>query len=499
MLKLSTGKKINSAKNDAAGLAIANKLGLQSIGLARASQNSMDGVSLLQTADGALDGVVNMIHRMRELALQAANGVLTPEDQSKIQAEVEEIVEEITANAMKTEFNKIKVLNGEASAVAELSEQADPQGGVLALEDDISSVLFTSSSVPPGVLNYTVEKAGRPPEAEIKIADLEGFESSVRINGASVQISPDDDAAAIRGKLAEAANYANVEIKYKAQLGASGLDYDYSALYIAGKRAGKGESLDVQIVSQTGASTASKTYGEDAILSNVSYLMPDGSTPNESFNSSMGILINGNDIRISASGSQAIRLSLKTFFFPKGNGDPNEDFVYDDMKIAGGNPPTIQEGTPIDSALPMKLTLQGYGRLYLQVGPNYNQHMPLNIPKVNSETLGLTEFRGGKTVMMMDFMSQEGASKAIGILDRALADVLAVRSSLGAYENRLNQTVKNLDFTAENTERSRSRLEDTDMAASMTAYTQLNVRYQAGIAILAQANQRPQQILSLLQ
>jgi len=140
-----------------------------------------------------------------------------------------------------------------------------------------------------------------------------------------------------------------------------------------------------------------------------------------------------------------------------------------------------------------------YGPLYLQVGPNFNQHMPLNIPRLDAETLGFIEYSGNGAKITLDYQSTAGANKAIGILDNAIASVSQVRSWLGAYQNRLEQTVMNLDSAGVNTAAARSRIQDTDMAAAMTEYTRYNVNYQAGIAILAQANQRPQQILSLLQ
>ena len=268
MQKISTGSKINSAKNDPAGLAIANKLGVQVTGLNRASQNSMDGISLIQTTDGSLNEVSNMIQRMRELAVQAASDVLDPSDKNKVQMEVNQLIEEINANSFRTEFNRIKVLSGEASFIVPM---------------------------------------------------------------------------------------------------------------------------------------------------------------------------------IAAESNQEI------------------------------------------------------GPMYLQIGPNYNQHIPVNIPRLDSETLGLVEYSGDLMKIIPDLGSQTGASNAITIFDNALYEVSHVRSILGAYQNRLEHTVMNLDSASVNTEIARSRIQDTDMAASMTEYAQNNVRYQAGIAILSQANLRPQQILSLLQ
>jgi flagellin len=125
--------------------------------------------------------------------------------------------------------------------------------------------------------------------------------------------------------------------------------------------------------------------------------------------------------------------------------------------------------------------------------------MDLNIPRLNAETLGLVEFRDGTTVNLVHVEHHEGAQRAIGQADIALQMISEARSRLGAYQNRLEATVRNLDNTSVHTQSARSRIMDTDMAREMTTFSKRNIMYQAGLAILGQANQRPQQILSLLQ
>jgi flagellin len=125
--------------------------------------------------------------------------------------------------------------------------------------------------------------------------------------------------------------------------------------------------------------------------------------------------------------------------------------------------------------------------------------MPISIPRTDAESLGLVEYVGGRQVILLDYTSLAGATLAISAADDALAKVTNTRANLGAYQNRLDQTMVNIGNAAQNTEAARSRILDTDMAAAMMKLTQENVRYQAGIAILAQANQRPQQVLSLMQ
>ncbi|MDR2751950.1 MAG: hypothetical protein LBC41_14945 [Clostridiales bacterium] len=467
MLKLSTGKRINSAKDDAAGLAIANKLGLQVTGLNRASQNSMDGISLIQTTDGSLDVVVNMLQRLRELSVQAANGVLGVDDMSKIQMEIGQVVQEINENSFKTEYNKIKTLNGEASVVTGFETPVDGS--------DIASILYVSDNVPPGTLALTVDKAGTPPVVIIDTSTVIGTDADITINGATVSISATDDMNAVKEKLASLANQASLDIRYDSS----------DTAYLAGENAGSRHEVSASINSAGKSANLTVTPGTDAVLSGFEYRDPNGVAMDE-FNLSAGYIADGNEIVFKSRNQQSIALRLKTIFTP---GSAAGDFVYDDK--------TGQISS--QSALNFEAVVHDYGQLMLQIGPNFNEGLGISIPRINAETLGLAEYKAGELNVLIDVSTQAGATNAITMLDNALYQTLETRSKLGAYQNRLEQTIINLDQASINTETSRSRLQDTDMAEAMTQFTSLNVKYQAGIAILAQANQRPQQILSLLQ
>jgi flagellin len=156
---------------------------------------------------------------------------------------------------------------------------------------------------------------------------------------------------------------------------------------------------------------------------------------------------------------------------------------------------------PLPAPLPltMQTRIESYGPIMLQIGPNYNMAMEVQIPAVNAEVLGLVEYVDGKMRRMLSYLTVEGAWDAINRTDAALNFISHIRGKLGAYQNRLEQTIRSLDVASENTEIARSRIRDTDMAYEMTAYTKRNVMYQAGLAILGQANHRPQQLLSLMQ
>jgi flagellin len=146
----------------------------------------------------------------------------------------------------------------------------------------------------------------------------------------------------------------------------------------------------------------------------------------------------------------------------------------------------------------MVFDFKDYGALKFQIGGSYNNNISVDIPTMSAETLGFIEYRNGVRNNLYNYCTVSGASRAINQCDEAITLVSHVRSRLGAYQNRLESTVRALDVSNENTTSARSRLRDTDMAKEMTAYSSQNVMYQAGISIMTQANQRPQQVLALL-
>ncbi|MDR1558641.1 MAG: hypothetical protein LBS84_02880, partial [Clostridiales bacterium] len=355
-----------------------------------------------------------------------------------------------------------------------------------ALGDGIASILYTAPSAPPGYLEYTIDPPpGLPAEIKLDPSALLGSDVTFMLNEVSVGITSSDSLDDIRGKLGEAADLASLEIKYSG-----------GVAYLATKTAGSSRTINLTSTAMPSINT--QAAGTDATLSNLTYNNPDG-TPNTEFTSNLGVSSDGNQIIINSLKGQFMRLGLKVFFNPIGTGPSAADFVYGDGTYDAAAPPPYSDGTPVTSAVDMIAGVKDYGSLYLQVGPNFNQHMPVIIPRLDAETLGFIEYTGGEAKVVLDLQSTAGANRAIDILDKAIADTTRTRSWLGAYQNRLEQTVLNLDSAGVNMESARSRIQDTDMAAAMTEYTQYNVKYQAGIAILAQANQRPQQILSLLQ
>lgn len=468
MQRMSSGLRINSVADDAAGLAISNKLRAQISGLKIASRNSLDGVSLVQTAEGSLNEIQLMLQRMRELAVQASNDSNEPEDRVKIQMEVDQLIEEIDGLVDRTEFNNIKILNGSLGLLG-LSKQ----NGLSA--NSISKIINLSENLSAGTMSYQIDKVGTPPKATGTISGATVFaEGSFTINGQTVKISEGDTADDVLKKIREAASLSNIEV----------ITPDYpnqgDIIFVAKESGSKQtitfEPADSSVLSQLGL-TAGTYRGTDAKISGVSYTDSSG-LPVSGFENGAFVYIEGNNITITGSGGKEISIRLQTETLPDGTFQiKNSTAVADNGAISGG------------SISGMSLEISSVGPAKIQIGANKGMELIINIPNLSSDALGLSG---------INYKTFDGAQDAIKRCDAALEKILEVRGRLGAYENRLNHTIMGLETTALTMEEARSRIEDADMATEMTNYTQLNIIMQAGISVLAQANQRPQQILQLL-
>ncbi|MCL2664159.1 MAG: hypothetical protein FWE82_00960 [Defluviitaleaceae bacterium] len=468
MQRLGSGYRINSAKDDPAGTAISNKLTFQVSGLNRASENATHGVSMIQTADGALNEIHNMLQRMRELAVQAANDTNTVDDRKKMQTEIEQLTDEITAITNKTEFNKLKVLNGEAGRVNE--------SRYLGVEDKkLVSPLYISDTVPSGTLRYDIVS---PALSAGLTADVPAWaagapnDARLTINGLTIDVFQGDSFDDFMKRLMNVSSDLNIDVGYTA--GAA----DFT---LATTMAGSKHKIDITgsdwLLADLGL-TEGVTKGADAVIDIDGLYDMSSGTPVRitTFDSNRFYQADGNLINIYAANGQMIKLFLQ-----------------------GDNVNALVSAPPPALPLDMELRIEAYGPIMLQIGPNYNQAMSVQIPAVNAEVLGLVEYRDGKMSRLLSYLTVEGAWDAIDKCEDAIQFVSFVRSKLGAYQNRLEQTIRSLEVASENTEIARSRIRDTDMAFEMTAYSKRNVMFQAGLAILGQANQRPQQLLSIMQ
>ena len=370
MEKLSSGLRINRAADDAAGLAISEKMRSQIRGLNQASRNAQDGISMIQTAEGALSETQAIGQRMRELAVQSANGTYTDEDRALINQEFLQLKDEIDRIATDTEFNGNKVLNGSLSGKEITAQRA-------------------SAAVVGGPLTGITE------------GDLEGIFGSV---------DPTEIA-----KLGE----GTFEIRI-----AHAVD--------------PGTSVTIDLVDKSHFNG-----GKEYIMDSFTF---DNPNANETFQlGGVTIEIEGLDTLIENGESAAF------------------EFTNEVTKDEDG-------GT-------------------LQVGANKNQSIGISIDTMRSRELGL----GGVSVA-----TAADAQDAIQLIDDAVSRVSSQRADLGATQNRLEHTIASTDNTAENLQASESRIRDVDMAKEMMNLTRLNILQQASQAMLAQANQAPQNVLSIL-
>ena len=330
--RLSSGYKINSAKDDASGLAISRKMSAQIRGLKTATQSANDGISVIETAEGALSEIEDMTQRMKELSTQAANGTNTTADRETIQKEVVELQKEITRIAGQTEFNGQPILDGTYARRGYTDN--------LGLKVD-----YISSDVDEGTYTVSALLSSTNPKYDCEVKD--GYATITSQDGFEVRFAMEDDTVTTEAQFNTTYGSAKAEI----------MDSSYSSMTI-------------------------------------------------------------------------------------------------------------------------------------QIGTSEGQTLDMTFPEISLKNMGIDT---------MDVSTLDSAREAVDVVDDAVSFVSSVRSTLGAYENRLEHTVSSLDVTTENTTSAYSRIMDVDMAEEMTRYTSQQVLVQAGTSMLSQANQRPEQVLQLIQ
>jgi len=343
--RLSSGLKINHAKDNPAGLAMAKRMNAQIEGLNVANQNASDGISVISIADGALTEVSDMLQRMNELAVKAANGTMSEEDNAVIQSEITQLKDEITRVSETTEFNGQKLLNGEFSWKGYITDPAAIDIKVNSYSSDVPAKEYKVDT-----LEVIKNADGTYEVPTFKPAKDGGFPPNLKT-------SVDKDLLTIKGD-------------------------------------------------------------------------------------------NGFEMKLDLS---------------RCNGFTHKDFTID---------------------------ATGIGAMRLQIGANEGQILAVDIPALTLQNLGIED---------MTLETTEDAKSAIEDIKGAIKYVSSLRGKLGAYQNRLESTINSLDITIENMTGAYSRLMDVDMAEEMTNYTTYQVLTQAGTSMLAQANERPAQVLQLLQ
>ena len=460
--KLSSGYKINRAGDDAAGLAISEKMRAQITGLETAQKNANDGISLVQTAEGALTEVHSMLNRMVELADQSANGTYDNEtDRANLQKEVKSLLDEIDRIADGTNFNGINLLDGSLSTT-ELNVKATGNIGGAAAQITPNVATGASSQI-----TVADGSGAGPQKLTVEYADASG-----KVHSIDVQYT------ATGGKTDDIKNISDA-IKASGEL-SSVFDVTTNADNVI---------LTSKVTGSAGAKVTSvKTTDADKVTKGN---IADGTDAT----------VTVKNLAIAAKGDK-FTLNGKTYEFvadtaAKPTTEGATAIVVGKDKadtVANINKALEKEGVQatIDTDNVVLSAIQNGKGLTLQIGDtadDFNQ-LTVSVGNMKAKSLGIAD---------VDISTLEGAQTAIGKIRTAINSVSSTRGDLGAIQNRLEHTINNLSVTTENMTAAESRIRDTDMAKEMMSYTKNNILVQASQAMLAQANQIPQGVLQLLQ
>lgn len=530
--KLSSGYQINRAGDNAAGLAISEKMRSQIRGLSQATKNANDGISLIQTAEGGLNETHSILQRMRELAVQSANGTYQDDtDREAIQLEVDALKSEIDRIASSTEYNGMKLLDGSLGGTTTGTTDFGARYGVL----------ISANTVVDGANNKLKENLS-----------LEGATLTSSVNGVTVRLA--DTASGVGGENAQwdaAGTTLTINLKAGQSYSQSQInDLIKNATMAKADAAGTPQTstpADVELKLKSGVFTFQKAEtfktsagvraaSDDTDL--VEYLI-NGTDQNDGYADTIKFTSNnyGEDTRklkIATDVAAGKEWVATTTANNEGTGIKDGEFTlhlatgveyteediqnllkqagldytvtltdsktpdgdktfYAQKVVAEADATAIEIGkTTVGAGLGSdKLTGTGKG-LTFQIGANgvEDQRVTLSVGDMSSTSIGV----GGA-----DVSTQDAANKAIDMVDSAVKTVSMQRAGLGALQNRLEYTVNNLTTTNENLTAAESQIRDTDMATEMINYTKNNILQQASQAMLAQANQQPQAILQLLQ
>lgn len=531
--KLTSGFKINHASDDPAGMAISRKMKAQIRGLEKASSNAADGISVIQTAEGALEEVSSCLQRMNELAVQAANGTYTTDDRNAIQLEIDQLNEEIQRISDTTEFNTKKLLDGSVDRKS-YTDSLDVK--IIAIADEVAASDKYHITVEEDPRQAVV--LGQSMKKNIKLADNifdidqndknKKQEAAITVNGQTILINETDTYNSVYEKLRDLCSSIDIncfvtDMKDGTDpiTGAAIIEpYDYkpenyeSAGYQIGKigeypkDANKQQALvfvselygsnqqvtvtcnDKDIAKKLGIYTKLDANGN--VLDDSTTLEGKGVDAKVSVNNKVAENAFAETATVFSDG-EVVRITDNSGFEIKFEVAPNTTgTIFKDTQggnNANGKLPKYDKDN-LKNNKDVRLTVLEAGEMSLHIGANAYQTMKVTIPAVTPKTLG---------VNIVNIRTKEGAEKAIDMIGDAIVNLSTTRAKLGAYENRLEHAISNLDTTNENMTESLSRIEDTDMAKEMANYTQYSVLVQAGTSMLAQANERPQNILSLLQ
>lgn len=455
--RLSSGLRINSASDDAAGLAISSRLQAQVEGLNQAARNANDGVSLLQTAEAALQEVTNNLLRVRELAVQASNATLSAADRTAINTEVTQLVAEMERVASNTSFVGTNLLDGTFSSK---TFQVGANNGETVSISSIASAKTTALGQ-----SYSASDTG----SAVNTTASSG--SNVSINNVNIAASVDDGSGS-----------ANADASAKA------------------KAAAINRTSGLSGVTATANATQELTVGT--------------STDSGNTDATVQVTINGTDVgTVTDAGTAAANV---TALVAAVNDDSATTGITaaansagDGLVLTAADGRNISITATVTQGAANSEDTNDFGLGALTTGTIATTTSTITLTSESSITIGgtaavlgnssATASLTGTAISNISLATSGGAETAITSVDAALNSINESRASLGAYQNRFESIVKSAQVAAENADASRSRIQDADFATETASLAKSQILQQAGISVLSQANAMPQQVLALLQ
>lgn len=582
--RLSSGLKINSAADDAAGLAISLKMNAQIKSLEQANRNANDGISVVNTADGAMSEMHAILQRMNELAIQSANGTNADSDRAQIQLEIDQLVQELDRIAETTQFNaqnlldgsfaykgytnteNIKVMSysdGVSSGTYSINQITyhhyqdtikdydayikETAGGNTTQEEryeadsaeEIKKALVTTSTVGSGKQVFPEGAKVITEDENIIIKAENDFEIKLTVNDRNIKGLQNTTTTTSITSNITTDNYKNItvtsedgSVKYNiselnliketdsAGVVTTTINSGSTAEGLHGLEDDLAKAFEAKYPNAQDISVTSCTVQTQAVT--VSYIDDNGTAQTATINQGI-IVVTINGLEEDGTPIQGEEFTFKVSVpLPENENEKIKKEIENDTtntktyeklyekayaKYQANLDEKVKENT-LNSYLfthtdttkttyivgnednPINLNLTGIGPMRLQVGANEGQVIQVEIPALKAVNLGVDN---------LDISTEEKATEAIDMIGEAINQLSAIRSKIGAYCNRIEHTITNLDTTEENMTAAYSRIMDVDMATEMTEYSTVQVLVQSSTAMLAQANERPQSVLQLLQ
>lgn len=462
MAKLSSGLRINSAADDAAGLAISEKMKGQINGLNQASSNAQDGVSMVQSADGALTETTSVLQRMRELAVQSSNDTNTSTDRADIQKEVDQLAQQITNISNTTEFNTQNLLAGGLNSTLQIGSNS---GQTMTIQ--ISAMDAKTLGVSRDLNEVSAMTAG---STTLSTSAVANDDLGSGLTAQTYKLAITHTAATVSGLTKTVAGAVTDGGAYTGSTTQTNVQFRVDAL------------------NGSGALTAA-SYSTDA-----------GNTWSAASVSGGVITYDGETLTVAATTTNAVNQTITATFNAARDSIQLKDSTGAPIGSAVTATAANKSVTVGDATTGRTMTIHSGSFGGLTTGATTGVATVTVATQASSAAVRAADgtITEAVTKAGIDVSTQAAAESAITLIDAATQTVSSQRAVLGAYQNRLESTINNLGTTSQNLTSAQSQIADVDMAAEMAEYSKDNVLSQAAQAMLAQANQQSQQVLQLL-